>query len=195
MTNLPHTLEITTVQRSYSEKPTDFSAIITPLCIIDEEPHIPYLLAHFPLFTMLQLPTDINIFKYPIKPLWEDASNLAGGKYILKVKKHVGQRLYEKIFTNFALNESYIMENVNGIVASIRSKQVMISLWTRNVAEDHEEIVKEIRKILGVDYDLAVEFKDNDESLKDNSSYRNTSVYGKQTEQNEEVEKLQEIKK
>lgn len=183
MTSLPHILDITTVQRQYTDvSTTDFSSFITPLCTISDESNIPYLLSHFPLFMTLQLPTDINIFKHPIAPLWEDENNIAGGKYIIKVKKHVGQRLFEKIFVNFSLNKSSIMENVNGLVASVRSKQVMISLWVRTIPKDHTAVVAEIRKILGVDYELAVEFKENDESLKDRSSFRNTAVYGKRVE-------------
>ncbi|KAM0677421.1 Eukaryotic translation initiation factor 4E type 2 [Binucleata daphniae] len=185
MTSLPCVLDITTVQRQYTEKPTDFSSIITPLCTITEESNIPYLLSHFPLFITLQLPTDINIFKHPIKPLWEDEQNIKGGKYIIKVKKHVGQRLFEKMFVNFSLNKSTIMDNVNGLVASIRAKQVMISLWIKTVPKDHIETINEIRRILGVDYELIVEFKDNDESLKDKSSYRNTAMYGKKDSKQE----------
>lgn len=133
-----------------------------------------YILEYLPSFNDLNMITDINIFKNPIKPLWEDEENLAGGKYIIKVKRVVGQRLFEKLVVNF-MDCDY----VNGVVASIRKQQVMLSVWVRYVPADKKKYVQSIRDVLELGYDALIEFKDNDESLKDNSSFRNTAVFGK----------------
>lgn len=179
--DLPYKLEITTVQRHPTHKPINFSSFITPLCMLQSKSHLKYFLMHLPFFNDLSLNTDINIFKYPIKPLWEDEQNLSGGKYIIKIKRHLGQRMFERLLVYFALGElkseesaengSTVIDNVNGIVGSIRGKQVILSVWTK----DGRNIVDVLRKIFGED--VVIEFKDNDESLKDNSSFRNTSVF------------------
>jgi translation initiation factor 4E len=118
---------------------------------------------------------DINVFKEGIKPMWEDENNICGGKWIVKVKREVGQRLFEKLLVHMS-TQSFDTIDANGIVASIRAKQFNLSLWTRTVPKPDEciNIVKEIKQVLGISFDLLVEFKDNDESLKDNSSFRNT---------------------
>lgn len=174
-----HKHDITFIQRLPQTKPINFSDLIIPLASIQNMRELRYILEYLPSFNELTMITDINIFKSPIKPLWEDENNLAGGKYIIKVKRAVGQRLFEKLTVNF-MN----LENVNGIVASIRKQQVMLSVWVRSAADDKKKFVREMRSILNVGYDLIIEFKDNDESLKDNSSFRNTAVFRDQEEVN-----------
>lgn len=169
-----HNLDITFIQRLPQTKPINFSDLIIPLASISTMEELCYIFQHLPSFNDLTMITDINIFKHPIKPLWEDENNLAGGKYIIKVKRIVGQRLFEKLVVNF-MNCDY----VNGIVASIRKQQVMLSVWVRTVPTDKKMYVQRIREVLDIGYEVLIEFKDNDESLKDNSSFRNTAVFGR----------------
>lgn len=172
--HLPKTLDITYIQRNYGQKPTDFEKLIKSLCTVTHLDELVYIFHHIPLFTEISLITDINIFKTGIKPLWEHADNITGGKYIIKLKRCVGQRLFERLVIAFAICD----DNINGIVASIRSSQVILSVWC-NTTQNNLDFVKRVRKMLDVDYDIPIEYKDNDESIKDNSSFRNTAVFGK----------------
>lgn len=171
---LPKKLDITYIQRHYTQKPQDFSSLLKPLCTVTHLDELVYIFHHLPLFTETTLITDINIFKSPIKPLWEDKWNIAGGKYIIKLKKCVGQRLFERLVISFAILDDHI----NGIVASIRSSQVILSVWC-DTTQNNLDFVKRVRKMLDVNYEIPIEYKHNDESLKDNSSFRNTAVFGK----------------
>lgn len=121
--------------------------------------------------------TDISLFKDGIEPMWEDPSNLKGGKWIVKIKKNTAeQRLFENIFIWFALVPFDTME-VNGIVVSVRGQHTILSLWTRTCpsAEEIEKQGQEIREKLELKPGIPVSFKGNDESLKDKSSFRHVT--------------------
>lgn len=45
------------------------------------------------------LPTnsDYQVFRTGIKPVWEDEANAAGGKWIIRLRKGLGTRLWEHL--------------------------------------------------------------------------------------------------
>ncbi|EJW04241.1 hypothetical protein EDEG_00157 [Edhazardia aedis USNM 41457] len=185
---------VTTVQRPHQVN-VSFHDLVKHLCTLETKNNLTYFLTHLPLFGDVNQPTDINVFKKGISPLWEDEQNIKGCKFLIKVKKQVAQRLFERLVVYFTLfsdkaNDIYenvfpeFLEKVNGVVASIRGKQVILSVWVRDT-ENVQERVLDIRKILNVNYDLMIEFKNNDDSIRDASSFRNTEVFGPNSNANE----------
>jgi translation initiation factor 4E len=172
---LPYELSIVQRYGQKKDKKDDFKQYIKPICTLRSLQNLSYILHHLQPVSEMQTITDINVFKQGIKPMWEDENNIAGGKWIVKLKKEVGQRLWERCVVHMVTG-SFKTIDVNGIVASIRAKQFILSVWSKIVPKPTEfcDIIREIKAALGVESDLVVEFKDNDESLKDNSSFRNT---------------------
>jgi len=80
---------------------------------------------------------DYHLFKYPIKPLWEDEANKVGGKWTVKLKKGLASKCWEDLL--FALiGEQFDVENeICGAVVSIRYQEDSISVW--NVTSDNNE--------------------------------------------------------
>ncbi|KAG0416538.1 Eukaryotic translation initiation factor NCBP [Dictyocoela roeselum] len=124
--------------------------------------------------------TDINVFKTGILPLWEDENNICGGKWIMKIKKEAAQRLFERLLVRMVARP-FEHFDVNGIVLSIRNRHAILAIWTRDTADEKSQfrIVAEIKKTMGVDFFLNIEYKDNDESIKDLSSYKNTKSFAR----------------
>lgn len=120
--------------------------------------------------------TDLCIFKAGIQPMWEDSSNLNGGKWVFKLRKNtIDQRLFEKMAVWMALKPFSTME-VNGILISVRTNLVILSFWTKDcpvTKKDKDLQEKEIRDTLGLNATMHVTFKKNEDSLKDKSSFRN----------------------
>ncbi|KAH9387431.1 translation initiation factor 4E [Nematocida major] len=118
--------------------------------------------------------TDLSLFKEGIEPMWEDPSNLKGGKWIVKIKRNTAeQRLFESVFLWMALVPFKTMD-VNGAVISVRGHHTILSLWTKTCPSDGEMLEQEaeIREKLEIKPVIPVAFKGNDESLKDKSSFR-----------------------
>lgn len=178
MSTLVHPVEITVVQKSRKgEKVDNFADAIKPICTLQSTAELSYFLHHLcPLSAMSVM--DINIFKVGIKAMWEDEENINGGKYILRLKKEVGQRVFEKILVHFCA-QAFRKININGIVLSVRPKHFILGIWTRNCPSPEEwaEDIEEIKQALGIDFYILVEFKKNDESLRDNSSFRNALLH------------------
>ncbi|KAF7684194.1 Eukaryotic translation initiation factor NCBP [Astathelohania contejeani] len=177
MHQLDEDYEITIVQKQNQKKDKkhDFKDCIKKICTLKTLENFSYFLYHLPRLNELSYITDINVFKAGIQPMWEDENNIAGGKLIIKVRRDLGQRLFEKLLI-YMVAPLFCSIDVNGIVASIRLKYINLVIWTRTCPKDENtaEIIKEIKDAMGIDFDISVEFKNNDESLKDNSSFRNT---------------------
>lgn len=118
---------------------------------------------------------DISIFKEGIQPLWEDTNNIKGGKWIIKLRKEVSTRLFQRMLKRM-LSKPFNKIDVNRMVVSFRMKNVILAVWTRDSTgkDCFKEVLGELKQILDIRIFLSIEYKDNDESLKDNSSFRNT---------------------
>ncbi|KAK1349007.1 translation initiation factor 4E [Hamiltosporidium tvaerminnensis] len=174
------TFEITTVNKSGFTKPLndDFRSTIRHICTLKTIENLGYFLRYLKPIESCESVCDINVFKQGIQPLWEDENNLGGGKWIIKLRKEVGHRLLERLIIHL-IKGPFSTTDVNGVVASIRPKFFILSIWTRTCPKTNEvkNIIKEIRNLLKVGNEVEVCFKDNDESLRDNSSFKNTTRY------------------
>ncbi|GAA5987508.1 hypothetical protein JCM10908_001983 [Rhodotorula pacifica] len=77
---------------------------------------------------------DYNVFRSNIAPAWEDAANAGGGRWVLRLRKGVADRIWEEVV--FALvseriggEDERIGEKVNGVVLSVRREEDILSLW------------------------------------------------------------------
>ena len=77
--------------------------------------------------------SDYHIFKKGIRPVWEDAANKKGGKWILRLKKGVADRYWESLLLAIIGDQfAEASEEVCGAVLSVKSGEDVLSVWTRN---------------------------------------------------------------
>ncbi|KIY43077.1 eukaryotic translation initiation factor 4E [Fistulina hepatica ATCC 64428] len=131
--------------------------------------------------------TDYLLFHSGVRrPVWEDPLNLSGGKWIIRLKKGVADRIWEDLVMavvgdNFdecrSQNESEWPE-ICGCTISVRQSEDIISLWNR-VDEDHklrEKIRDTLRRVLHLPPTTIMEYKSNNDSMQDKSSFRNSAI-------------------
>jgi len=89
-------------------------------------------------------------FKSDVKPEWEDAKNKNGGKWVVTIEKaHMkdlsAQSLWEDALLGLVGCNYEEMDEINGIVLSLRERFIRFSLWVKK-----EEAAKEIIKKIGL---------------------------------------------
>ncbi|KAH7728292.1 eukaryotic translation initiation factor 4E type 3 [Aphelenchoides avenae] len=121
---------------------------------------------------------DFHMFKKGIRPVWEDAANCKGGKWILRLKKGLASRIWENLLLAMIGEQFLVGEEICGAVCSIRSTEDIISLWNRTA--DNPGVTNRIRdtlrRVLNLPVNAILEYKRHDDCLKDNSSYRRTNA-------------------
>ncbi|OQR92393.1 eukaryotic initiation factor 4E [Achlya hypogyna] len=123
--------------------------------------------------------TDYHLFKAGIKPMWEDAANRRGGKWMIRIRKGISSRYWEDLVLAIIGEQFDVGNEICGAVMSIRYNEDIISLWNRN-ADNNEacyRIRDTMRKLLNLPQFVVLEYKRHDTSLNDNSSFRNTTVW------------------
>ncbi|CAK4070000.1 unnamed protein product [Aphanomyces euteiches] len=123
--------------------------------------------------------TDYHLFKSGIKPMWEDAANRRGGKWMIRIRKGIASRYWEDLVLAIIGEQFDVGNEICGAVMSIRYNEDIISLWNRN-ADNNEacyRIRDTMRKLLNLPQFVSLEYKRHDTSLNDNSSFRNTTVW------------------
>ncbi|KAH0834681.1 translation initiation factor eIF 4e-like domain-containing protein [Lanmaoa asiatica] len=117
----------------------------------------------------LERNSNYHIFKSGIKPMWEDAANAQGGKWVLTMKNNPA--LLDRCWTWLAMalvgEELEDGDEICGAVVSLRSKVDRIQLWTRS-KDDVERlngIGKKLVKLLDVSEadSIGLEFQYNTE--------------------------------
>ncbi|DAZ99202.1 TPA: hypothetical protein N0F65_008235 [Lagenidium giganteum] len=122
---------------------------------------------------------DYHLFKTGIKPMWEDAANRRGGKWMVRIRKGIASRYWEDLVLAIIGEQFDVGNEICGAVVSIRYNEDIISLWNRN-ADNNEacyRIRDTMRKVLNLPQFVALEYKRHDTSLSDNSSFRNTTLW------------------
>ncbi|GAA5983974.1 hypothetical protein JCM5350_001811 [Sporobolomyces pararoseus] len=98
---------------------------------------------------------DYNIFRSSIAPAWEDAANVGGGRWVLRLRKGVADRVWEEVV--YALvgdrltgeENDRVGEKINGVVLSVRKDEDILSLWVAPSNRTERDIIRDsLRAVL-----------------------------------------------
>ncbi|KAF9348260.1 Eukaryotic translation initiation factor 4E type 2 [Mortierella sp. AD094] len=130
-----------------------------------------------------ELPTvsDYHLFKQGVRPVWEDATNINGGKWIVRLKKGLASRYWEDLVVAVIGDQFDVGSEICGAVLSIRGGEDILSLWNQSAHEGriNLKIRDTMKRVLNLPADTIMEYKTHNDALKDNSSFRNTDVFSK----------------
>jgi translation initiation factor 4E len=119
---------------------------------------------------------DIHLFKDGIRPMWEDDHNKNGGKWIVRLKKGLANRCWENLILALLGEQFMVGEEICGAVVSVRFQEDLISIWNKTCSNQAvtSRIKDTLKRILNLPPSTILEYKSHNDSLKDNSSFRNT---------------------
>ncbi|KAG0261780.1 Eukaryotic translation initiation factor 4E type 2 [Mortierella polycephala] len=123
--------------------------------------------------------SDYHLFKQGVRPVWEDATNINGGKWIVRLKKGLASRYWENLVMAVIGDQFDVGSEICGIVLSIRGGEDILSLWNQSAHEGriNLKIRDTMKRILNLPADTIMEYKTHNDALKDNTSFRNTDVF------------------
>ncbi|VDI04362.1 eukaryotic translation initiation factor 4E type 2-like isoform X1 [Mytilus galloprovincialis] len=122
---------------------------------------------------------DFHLFKEGIRPMWEDSANNKGGKWIVRLKKGLGSRCWENLILAMLGEQFMVGEEICGAVISIRYQEDILALWNRTACDQvtTSRIRDTLKRILNLPPNTIMEYKTHNDSIKDNSSFRNTDIF------------------
>ena len=121
-------------------------------------------------------PIEFQLFKEGIKPMWEDENNKNGGRIGLKLRKEYSNLVWEELI--FAFIGGYFAEEIkneiNGLVINCKKDFNTLQIWTKNFSQSITNgIEKNIREILNIPEEVALEIKPFNEPQKYYNNYNN----------------------
>ncbi|KAJ7041451.1 translation initiation factor eIF4e [Mycena alexandri] len=171
--------------------------------------------------SLLTPTTDYLLFHSGVqRPVWEDPLNIGGGKWIIRLRKGVADRVWEGLLcavvgdafaecrdpppranwedsdddTTPSAEPSHADESgesvgddldvnegqpeICGVTISVRQSEDIVSLWNR-VDRDvtvRERIRDTLRQVLNLPASTIMEYKSNNDSMQDKSSFRNSAI-------------------
>ncbi|XP_033117890.1 eukaryotic translation initiation factor 4E type 2-like [Anneissia japonica] len=123
--------------------------------------------------------SDYHLFKQGIKPMWEDDANKTGGKWIVRLRKGLASRLWENLILAMLGEQFMVGDEICGAVVSIRFAEDIISIWNRTASDRTitSRIRDTLKRVLNLPLSTIMEYKAHTDSIKDQSSFRNTDVF------------------
>ncbi|XP_046552638.1 eukaryotic translation initiation factor 4E type 2-like isoform X1 [Haliotis rubra] len=123
--------------------------------------------------------SDYHLFKDGIRPMWEDSANKSGGKWIIRLKKGLASRCWENLALAMLGEQFMVGEEICGAVVSIRYQEDILALWNRTAYDQvtTSRIRDTLKRVLNLPPNTIMEYKTHTDSIKDNSSFRNTDVF------------------
>ena len=103
---------------------------------------------------------EFYLFKDGIRPLWEDKQNKGGGRFVLHIKKQHSNKVWEDILlAMLATDQDH--EKLNGIVINVRSWEILISIWTKDLVDEEgmERYKNWIRMGLTISENVPIDYK------------------------------------
>ncbi|KAG8714770.1 hypothetical protein FRC11_007181 [Ceratobasidium sp. 423] len=92
----------------------------------------------------LQPTTDYLIFHSGVqRPVWEDPMNVKGGKWSIRLRKGVADRLWEDLILALIGDQFEDEDEVCGCVLSVRTQEDIISIWNKD--ESNSQVLNRIR--------------------------------------------------
>ncbi|GAA5943513.1 hypothetical protein JCM3775_001380 [Rhodotorula graminis] len=91
---------------------------------------------------------DYNVFRSSIAPAWEDSANVGGGRWVVRLRKGVADRVWEEVV--YALvseriggDDERVGDKVNGVVLSVRRDEDILSLWVAPSSRTERDIIRD----------------------------------------------------
>ncbi|KAF5336001.1 hypothetical protein D9611_006325 [Ephemerocybe angulata] len=191
-------------QRSPGNKVIDYEEGIKKISAFGSVESFWSLWTHLAPPSALQPTTDYLLFHSSIRrPVWEDPLNINGGKWIIRLRKGVADRLWEDLVlavvgdlfddcrtatgngNGEAEGDSTSSEaggddmpEICGCTISVRQSEDIISLWNRVEADKQcrDKIRDTLRRVLNLPPSTIMEYKTNTDSMTDKSSFRNSAI-------------------
>jgi len=127
--------------------------------------------------------SNYHFFKKGIKPMWEDAQNCKGGKWVITLKggdKTAADAIWENLILALVGETIDVGDEVCGAVFSKRKNGDRIAVWNRNRDEEVAimSIGRHLRTIIGSDINrVQSSYQNHEDSIKSGASYSNPSRY------------------
>eukprot|EP00397_Hematodinium_sp_SG-2012_P057447 GEMP01071827.1.p1 GENE.GEMP01071827.1~~GEMP01071827.1.p1 ORF type:complete len:230 (-),score=67.28 GEMP01071827.1:425-1114(-) len=127
------------------------------------------------------LPHDINLsfFRNGTKPMWEEFPD--GGCWIVRIRRkktnaeHDTNVTWEKFLLG-CVGEQFGTPEVIGVVCATKAREVVFSVWVSK-PEARNHVGESLKRLLNLDDNALLQYKENRASMKDYTTYRNAEVY------------------
>lgn len=121
---------------------------------------------HLKRSSTLPLVSDYHFFRSGIRPIWEDVENRKGGKWVVKLKKGVADRLWENLLLAMIGNQFHDCgDEVCGAVLSVRNGEDILSIWTHTEDRSILKVRETMKRALELPSNTKVEWKSHGSSL------------------------------
>jgi len=118
-----------------------------------------------------------HLFKKDVKPMWEDAANSKGGKWIIVIRndKVLLDSCWENLVLALVGETLEAGDEVCGAVVSRRKNGDKIAVWNRNKHKDDAILAlgKKLKSLLGLEGKLKMVYQFHEDSMKSGASYSN----------------------
>ncbi|KAK9474713.1 translation initiation factor 4E, partial [Dipodascopsis tothii] len=120
--------------------------------------------------------SEYHVFKRGVRPIWEDPTNINGGKWIFRLKKAYSSQAWEAILIALVgggegdFGGEPLGDEVVGAVISVRrGNDDIISVWNKSGSNGsvNLKIRDAIRRVIGLPQFVAVEYKIHSESMRE----------------------------
>ena len=90
------------------------------------------------------------MFRAPITPSWEDAANSGGGRFVVRLRKGLADRVFDELVCALAC-ERIPGQDVNGLVLSTRKDEDVVAVWVRSLGRERRESIRCVPFLLSVE--------------------------------------------
>jgi len=185
-------------QRAPGNKITNYEEGIKKVASFSSVESFWSLHTHLSLPSSLTPTTDYLLFHAGVRrPVWEDPLNRAGGKWIIRLRKGVADRVWEDLVCGVVGDmfdecgrgrlkldgdgndeDGEEWPEICGCTISVRQSEDIVSIWNRVEADIkvREKIRDTIRQVLNLPVSTIMEYKSNNDSMQDKSSFRNSAI-------------------
>nr|ACO11310.1 Eukaryotic translation initiation factor 4E [Caligus rogercresseyi] len=120
--------------------------------------------------------SDYSLFKTGTTPMWEDANNREGGRWIIKSERQRRTINLDKMWLELLLfligGDEEIADEINGGYVNVRQKFDKVSLWMKN--RDKKSLTTQagaaFKERMGMDRKESIEFEFHEDSCNRSSS-------------------------
>ena len=114
---------------------------------------------------------EFQMFKDPVKPLWEDENNKNGGRITIKLRRNFTTIIWEEMI--FALIGDVlpkeVKDEINGVVVTSRKDYNTLQIWIKNFeTKNNNNIENCLRDLLQIPPEVILEFR---QFFKNNKSW------------------------